>query len=506
MDTMELLARLQALEDENASNKRNKSLDDFMGAHGSKFSGDRDIGEKLFDQLESDGVEISDESVERILTELREEIATLSDKIADMKQEISMKDEGGGGGLPELPPLPPPPPNAGGGELPPLPPPPPPEGGGGPPPPPPPDAGGGGAPMEGGGPPPMPPPDAGAGAPPPPPPEGGVPSDANLKNIIDFAQFSPEELADFDGIADMLENGELGELEEGDKDFFSNWKSQRGKKKDDGGIGKTLGGTAGGAIGGGLGTLVGGPVGGLVGSQIGSELGGAIGGGIEESAEGAGASPRLKDDDDEVPSDEHIKELAVENDLVDPDTSLDELYDYLTSIDEIDESDGSLSVGDKWLLNKWREAKSPKDNFSSGLVQEIDPDEFDVSQYTPEDAEELDRLSDALVSGDMEALQGLTEENFPFLEEWSKYKQKRLNGDRIPMKRPVPPPSDEKKATFDAGMKEAVKAKNAGDIDLAGYRAKVDELRGSKPDPEAVYNMDDVDTDKIMAEVLGNKY
>jgi hypothetical protein len=368
---MELMKRLQALEDESASNKHSRAMDDFMGAYGSKFKDDRDLGEKLFAQLESDGVDISDEAVERILTQLREEIADLSDKIADVSMQISEQGaEAGGqppGGdmmdtpYPDLPPLPDagteaPPPDAG---VPPS------EGA-----PPPPDAAGALPP----------PPDAGTEAPPPPdasaapplPPEG-VPSDERLKDL------SPGEEA-------IIAGAEAANTD------------------------ASMLGTAGAAIG----TAVGGPVGGVIGKAAGElvDKGG-------KSIANAGSS------EDEVPSDERVKSFATEHGLLDEETDLEELYNYLKDLEELEDM-GHLSSGDKALLRAWRRSGEPDPEMAQrrGEIQ-LDPSHFDVTKYSPEDVAELDTLSDMIAAGDMEGLNGLTEEDLPFLQEWNKYKLQR---------------------------------------------------------------------------------
>jgi hypothetical protein len=227
--TEDLLARLKALEDENVTNKRNKRFDDFMGTHGSKFKNHKGLGDKMFEELEHRGVDITDEAVEDILSQLREDIADLSDAVAEVKEQIAEGQQGGEASLPP-PPSPPsgesgaPPTDGEGASSPDMPPPPPDMGGDMPPPP---DMGGD-----------MPPPDMGGDMP---PPDMGTISDKNLKE-------TDAEKAD-DGTVNEQEAEKIKKLISGEDEAESELVKALKTMDSGGGLGETLGGLAGGIIG-----------------------------------------------------------------------------------------------------------------------------------------------------------------------------------------------------------------------------------------------------------------
>jgi hypothetical protein len=143
-----------------------------------------------------------------------------------------------------------------------------------------------------------------------------------------------------------------------------------------------------------------------------------IGEGVDDAGNAladAGESPAV--------SDERVKQFATEHGLIDEETDLEELYNYLKDLEEL-EPMGHLSSGDKALLRAWRRAAEPNPAEPRG-VREFDPSHFDPSIYSPEDVAELDALSDMVAAGDLEGLEGLTEDDLPWLEEWNKYKAQR---------------------------------------------------------------------------------
>lgn len=119
----ELMKRLSELESKVQAQSDSKRLEDFLANYGSKFGNDADIARSFMADLDSRGVEASNETVEELLQALRAEIAELSQKISAIAPDAGM-----GGELP-------PPPDM--GAMPPemMTPPPPPAGTGAPPPP-----------------------------------------------------------------------------------------------------------------------------------------------------------------------------------------------------------------------------------------------------------------------------------------------------------------------------------------------------------------------------------
>jgi hypothetical protein len=99
MDIDELAARLSALENEGAENKRNKRIEDFLGAHGSKFGGDREIGTTFLDELDRRGVDASDDAVSELLEQLREEVQALNEKVGAITPALEASAAIGGGGM-----------------------------------------------------------------------------------------------------------------------------------------------------------------------------------------------------------------------------------------------------------------------------------------------------------------------------------------------------------------------------------------------------------------------
>ena len=177
MDEQELMARLQALEDERDSNREASAKKGFIDKYGSKFGNDEGIGTAILAQLNRRGIDTSaaDEAVQEIVDQLRQEASALLDKLSQVEEAVQAAT---GAPPPEAPPMEEgmPPPDAGaeappdaGAEA-------------------PPDAGAEAPPPEG------PPPDAGVEAPMPEegPPPGDVPSDARLKEVAD-KDVDPEE-------------------------------------------------------------------------------------------------------------------------------------------------------------------------------------------------------------------------------------------------------------------------------------------------------------------------
>ena len=226
MSRDDLLERLSALEADSKSSKRNKRIDDFIGQHGKKFKGNRGIAESFLNDIDARGVEPVDSVVEDLLNRLREEVAEISDAIAEVKEEIA----GGGSDkgaddMNNMPPLDLPP------DLPPLP-----------------DAGG--APPMGDMPPPPPGGDMG-GAPPPPPPGGMPPGNALSDETMKDKKSGPDS-----------ETGKPSEGQQAVMDIVQ---------------GADVGGVAGSLAGGALGGAIGGPAGAAVGKVVGGEAGKKIG-------------------------------------------------------------------------------------------------------------------------------------------------------------------------------------------------------------------------------------
>jgi hypothetical protein len=319
----ELLDRLAALESNYQQDTQKRQFDDFMGQYGSKFGGHKGIGQSFMDRIGGMGVDATEEVVEQLLGELRQDIQTLNEAVGPARSaaaasmdmpslpQAALPPEGAGAAVPEPSPEATPPDAVA---------------------PPPLDAG---APAPEASTEPLPAP---APAPAPEPvaaPQETTVSDERLKDIA--AKLTPGEDAALAG-ADALAGGD------------------------------GLGGIAGSALGAGLGTALAGPVGGAVGEALGGELGEGAGDAVEALASASGITP---ESDAEV-SDENVKDESLSPE---EEAALDKIAALVSAgkdpgIAGLDEND--LAWIKDWHAKRGgaaREGPDPSDPANSAIVQ-----------------------------------------------------------------------------------------------------------------------------------------
>jgi hypothetical protein len=397
-DYEELKKKLAMLDDESKALRRDRGIGDFISRHEGKFPGlknpkARGVAESFFDTLEEEGVQDSDERIELLIEQVRNEIEDQATQLDELRELIaSMR-----GNEPAVGDLPPDVAAAAGGDA-------------------------GGAP---------PPPDMGAAPPPPPdmldpnepPPAGGIAADMLGAGMVPSDE-SIKQRAEEGKLKDDGGPGEIpGDLDDKAEEDAKKGSAKADEKKDKGTAAKVAeqalsgGGAAG--IGGALGTAAGALIGGPIGGAVGGAAGSAIGGELDKAMGGV--------------SDSRVKKFAVDMGIIDDSMDLEELAEYLQELEAIDTGtykiEGvppTLGIADKLLLAKWRELGRPMNDDASFQENTIDPSDFDVSNYSEKDAAALDALVDRYEAKGEEAIAHVTDpSDREWFDKWAEYKRER---------------------------------------------------------------------------------
>jgi hypothetical protein len=213
------------------------------------------------------------------------------------------------------------------------------------------------------------------------------------------------------------------------------------------------------------------------GALAGQELGGADGAAIGAMLGGAAGS---------LVSDNRIKAFATEMGILDEEADLEDLREYLGFLEETDPAE--LQMADRMLLHRWRAAGSPEDNFDKGVV-ELDPEEFDIEKYSPEDVAALDALVDQYdTEGDSAIAHIVDPEDRAWFDKWREYKGTRAASG-------VADPETDEPELDDFGMPIGY----GGTSETAAAAPAQSASSGSA-------NMDDIDENEIIATALARRF